>query len=100
MEMGAFAATCSIIMTAFCTFMTSVVMRVTRLLVENLSMFAKEKSWMRLNIPSLRFRESPAAARVELRPATVPSTRHNSAKSSSRRPRWCSSPCRRPKARR
>ena len=28
----------------------------------------------------------PAAARVELRPATVPSTRHNSAKSSSRRP--------------
>lgn len=44
MEMGAFAATRSIIMTAFCTFMTSVVMRVTRLLVENLSMFAKEKS--------------------------------------------------------
>lgn len=86
MEMGAFAATRSIIMTAFCTFMTSVVMRVTRLLVENLSMFAKEKSWMRLNIPSLRIRESPAAARVELRPATVPSTRHNSAKSSSRRP--------------
>ena len=44
MEMGAFAATRSIIMTVFCTFMTSVVMRVTRLLVENLSMFAKEKS--------------------------------------------------------
>ena len=35
------------IMNACCTFVTSVVMRVTRPAVENLSMFENENSWMR-----------------------------------------------------
>ena len=43
-------------------FMTSVVSRVTRPAVENLSMLEKEKSWMLLYISVLIFRASPDAA--------------------------------------
>ena len=42
--MGERTATRMIIINAICTLVTSVVIRVTRLDVENLSMFAKEKS--------------------------------------------------------
>ena len=44
---GARTATRMIIWYAFCTFVTSVVRRVTILAVENLSILEKEKFWIR-----------------------------------------------------
>ena len=59
---GARIATRMIIIKALWMFMTSVVSRVTRPAVENLSMLEKEKSWMLLYISVLIFRASPDAA--------------------------------------
>ena len=86
MVTGAFAATRSIIMIAFCTFTTSVVMRVTRLFVEKRSMFVKEKSCIRSNIASRRFLESPEEALTDSQPLSAPNTRHSSAITMSRSP--------------
>ena len=50
------------IMKAICTLLMSVVRRVTREAVENLSMFSKEKCWMRSNTSRRTLRAKPVEA--------------------------------------
>ena len=73
-DTGLLTATRSIIIYAFCTLTTSVVMRVTRLFVENLSMFEKEKSWIRSNMALRRFFDKPEADLTDSQPQAAPNT--------------------------
>ena len=64
----------SIIWKAFCTLVTSVVMRVTRPAVEYLSMLEKEKCWMFSYIASRRLPARPVEASAANLPASTPSS--------------------------
>ena len=71
---------------AFCTLVTSVVMRVTREEVEKESMSLKEKPWTRKNRSWRRFLASPAAAVAEKRAARTPHASDAIAMATSARP--------------
>ena len=77
-DAGALIAIRSIIINAFWMFVTSVVIRVTRPAVENLSIFAKEYVWIFLNIALRRFFPSPMEA---FEPYLAPRHPHMRAKS-------------------
>ena len=64
-----------IIWNAFCTFVTSVVIRVTRPAVENLSILEKENSCICRYISARRFFAKPVAAAAAWRPAWKPKNR-------------------------
>ena len=66
-----------IIWNAFCTFVTSVVIRVIRDDVENLSTSANEKSWMWKKRSCRRFFAKPALAVAAARALSVPKSREN-----------------------
>ncbi len=61
-----------IIIKAICTLVTSVVRRVTREEVENLSMFENEKLWTLANRSCRRFRAKPAPAEAANQPERMP----------------------------
>ena len=61
-----------IIWNAFCRLVTSVVIRVTRPAVENLSMLEKENRWMFSYIASRRLPAKPVDASAAKRPAKMP----------------------------
>ena len=69
-----------------CTFMTSVVSLVTMDGVENLSIFSKEKDWMRSNMSFLRFLDSPVTASADAIPLPAPHTSDAIASRTSTRP--------------
>ncbi len=69
---GARMAMRIIIIYAICTFVTSVVRRVTSDEDENLSMFWNEKNWMLRNRSCRTFFAKPAEAREQVKPATPP----------------------------
>ena len=73
--MGALTAIRIIIWNAFCRLVTSVVMRVTRPAVLNLSMFENENCWILLNIASRRLHAKPAEAFAANFPASTPKAR-------------------------
>ena len=75
-----------IIMKACCTFVTSVVMRVTRPAVEKWSMFWKENSCTWWNMSWRRLLAKPAEAREANTPPRMPNVRDSSAKMTSRSP--------------
>ena len=72
----------SIIWKAFCTLLTSVVMRVTRPAVEKRSMLENENVWMFLNMSSRRLQAKPVLARALCCPALTPQTAASSAMTS------------------
>ena len=83
---GARIAIRMIIMYAICTFVTSVVRRVTSDEDENLSMFWNEKNWMLRNRSCRTFFAKPADAREQLKPATPPHVSDATASTTSSRP--------------
>ena len=67
---------------AFCTFVTSVVIRVIRLAVLNLSMLVNENSCTFLYMPSLRLQANPVDALAANLPAITPKKRLRKANTS------------------
>ena len=68
-----------VIMKAICTLLMSVVRRVTREAVENLSMFSKEKRWIRAKASCRTLRAKPVEAREPMKPPPAPQHREISA---------------------
>ena len=79
---GARTAMRSIIWKAFWMLVTSVVIRVTRPAVENLSMLEKEKVCTLQYMASRRLQAKPVDARAEKRPAATPKQRLHKASAS------------------
>ena len=79
---GARTAKRSIIRYAFCTLVTSVVMRVTSPAVLNLSMFEKLKRCTLAYIPSLRLQANPDEAVAPYLLACTPNSRLKNAQAS------------------
>ena len=84
---GARTAVRMIIMKAICTFVTSVVMRVTREAEEKRSMFSKAKLCTRTYMSSLRLRAKPVEASEQVRAAIAPHRSDSTAISASFPPR-------------
>ena len=72
---GALTAMRIIIWNAFWRLVTSVVIRVTRPAVLNLSMFENENCWILVNIASRRLHANPAEAFAANLPASTPNVR-------------------------
>lgn len=79
---GARTATRISIIKEFCRLVTSVVIRVTRPAVLNLSMLENEKLCILQKTASRKLQAKPAAARAENRPANTPQPRLQKANSS------------------